>query len=114
MFKKLVLAAFIAAAVFAKRDNTAGGYSPVDISNLQNLQNDEIFAKAETLAEQAFQSQYNEPLGKLVALSEQVVAGVNYKMTYETPSGEYEIIVFCQPWTNTYEVTSIKPISSIQ
>lgn len=47
MFKKIVLAAFIAAAVFAKQENMAGGYTPVDISNLQNLQNDEIFAKAE-------------------------------------------------------------------
>lgn len=82
MFKKIVLGAFIASAALASRENMAGGYTPVDISNLQALQNDEIFARAEQLAEQTFQSEHNAPLGKLVALSEQVVAGVNYKMTF--------------------------------
>jgi hypothetical protein len=50
----------------------------------------------------------------LIALQTQVVAGVNYKMTFETEKGDYEIIVFCQPWTETYEVTSIKQVSTLQ
>jgi hypothetical protein len=37
---------------------------------------------------------------------QQVVSGINYKITYDSPLGEYLAIVYEQPWTNTTKVSS--------
>jgi hypothetical protein len=73
-------------------------------------QNDAVFQKALNLARQTYNSQNKDKLGKLLSVSEQLVAGYNYKMTFETLKGREEIIVFAQSWTNTYQVISMRPI----
>ncbi len=40
--------------------------------------------------------------------TQQVVAGLNYKMVFTSPKGFVEVVVFDQPWTNTLEVKSIQ------
>ena len=88
-----------------------GGYQDVDDSALTQLQNDENFNRAETLAREAFRAERNEELGELISVREQVVAGVNYKMTFESESGQkFQVVVFCQPWTGHFEVINIKPV----
>ena len=44
----------------------------------------------------------------LVKVETQVVAGINYRMTFEIPAtdGTCEVVIFTQEWTNTKEVTS--------
>ena len=72
-----------------------------------------MFVRAYALAIKTFESQYNGQLGKLVGVSEQIVSGVNIKMTFQNSAGEQtEIIVYVQPWTETYQVTSIKTTGS--
>lgn len=91
-----------------------GGYHKVTPKELASLQNDEVFIKALEVAKQGFASEENGKLGKLVSVQTQIVSGVNYKMVFESNIGEYQIIVYCQPWTNTYQVTSIEPVNIIQ
>ena len=80
-----------------------GGYKDVDDGAIGELRNDANFNRAETMAREAFRSERNEELGQLIRVREQVVAGVNYKMVFETESGEqFEVVVFCQPWTETF------------
>jgi hypothetical protein len=38
-----------------------------------------------------------------------MVAGTNYKLTFQSHQGNVDIIVFDQPWTNTREILSIEP-----
>lgn len=49
-------------------------------------------------------------LGQLVKVYQQVVAGMNYKLIFETNAGQVEVDVFAQPWTETYDVTNIQPV----
>ena len=65
-----------------------GGYREVDDAALTELQNDATFNTAETMAREAFRSERNEELGPLVAVHSQVVSGVNYRMRFQTESGE--------------------------
>jgi hypothetical protein len=62
----------------------AGGYRPVTAKDTLNLQNDETFLHAFRLARTTFEEKTNGKIGKLVAVSTQVVAGVNYKMVFQT------------------------------
>lgn len=62
----------------------AGGYKAVSAKDLLNLQNDEMFARAYMLARKDLEQKTNGKVGKLVAVSTQVVAGVNYQMIFET------------------------------
>jgi len=80
----------------------AGGYHSVTPKELLNLQNDVDFIKSVEVARQGFSAEENGTLGKLVSVQTQVVAGMNYKMTFDSSLGQYQITVFCQPWTNTY------------
>jgi len=42
----------------------------------------------------------------------QIVAGINYKIDYETSDNKtYEAVVFRQSWTNTTQLSSFKQIS---
>lgn len=38
------------------------------------------------------------------------MAGVNYKMVFGTEMGDYEVIVFCQPWTEIYDVLEVRAL----
>jgi hypothetical protein len=88
-----------------------GGYHNVDDGVLVELAKNEKFGKIEKLAREAYKAKNSDELGKLKSVSKQTVAGINYKMIFETQSGECEIVVFCQHWTDTYSVLSIKPVN---
>lgn len=45
--------------------------------------------KALVLAKESLKTQQNGLTGKLIGVQEQIVSGVNYKMTFETTSGQY-------------------------
>lgn len=63
---------------------------------------------SEMKARESFRDKHKFELGNLKEVSTQVVAGVNYKMVFESSKGDYEMIVFSQPWTETYELTSVQ------
>lgn len=75
---------------------------------MQELLDSDMFKKAEMEARKEFAQKENIELGRVVAVKEQVVAGMNYKMTFATPAGNYDVTVFVQPWTNTIKVTNIE------
>lgn len=56
----------------------------------------------------AFELEHNGEISKLVSISTQVVAGVNYKIVFESDETTYEAVVYSQPWTQTVEVLYIK------
>lgn len=76
---------------------------------LSSLKAQESFVRSEELARKAYQETRHGNLGQLFKVYQQVVAGVNYRMVFETIEGLMEVTVFCQPWTNTFEVISIEP-----
>jgi hypothetical protein len=47
-------------------------------------------------------------LGSVIAVQQQMVAGINYKITFDSPEGKFDVVVFCQPWTNSIKVLDIK------
>ena len=88
-----------------------GGYRTVDDKTLlARQQNDQNLMKVEKAARDAYRAKNNGELGNLIKVSEQVVAGINYKMVFQTENGDYEVVVFNQPWTQTIQVTEMKPI----
>lgn len=87
---------------------TPGGFSPVDNSDLPSLANNDIYRTAEQEARQVFSEKHNSQLGAVVAVQQQVVAGINYKITFESPEGLVDVTVFTQPWTNTVKVIDIQ------
>lgn len=65
-----------------------------------------------SLVEQAAREEYakknnGKNLGQLLSVSQQVVAGVNYRCNFASDSGEVEVVVFRQVWTDTTQVTAI-------
>ncbi len=76
---------------------------------LSSLRNEGSFVRSEEHARKAYQEAHHATLGQLWKVYEQVVAGVNYRMVFESGNGLIEVTVFCQPWTDTFEVTSIQP-----
>lgn len=52
---------------------------------------------------------HGESLGEIKNVSEQIVSGINYRMVFNSKSGPVQVTVYCQAWTNTYEVTEMKP-----
>jgi hypothetical protein len=56
----------------------------------------EKFSRAEKLAREACKGINSDELGKLKSVSKQIVAGVNYKMVFETQDGKCEVVVFTQ------------------
>ena len=87
-----------------------GGFSEVHEDQLTSLRSDEGFVRSEEAARKHFAEQNSESLGQLVKVYQQVVAGMNYKMVFETNSGQVEIDVFAQPWTETYQVTGVQKV----
>lgn len=65
--------------------------------------------RSEEVARKFYKDTRHGNLGQLHKVYQQVVAGVNYRMVFETSEGLMEITVFCQPWTNTFDVISIEP-----
>lgn len=85
-----------------------GGYTLVEHGDLPNLAQNEIYKSAEARAREVFQEKNNANLGAVVAVQQQMVAGINYKITFESPEGRYDVVVFTQPWTNTIKVLDIQ------
>lgn len=88
--------------------STPGGYTPLDQTDLPNLAHNEIYQAAEARAREVFQEKNNANLGAVVAVQQQMVAGINYRITFESPEGRYDVVVFTQPWTNTIKVLDIQ------
>lgn len=91
-----------------------GGFSQVDQAQIANLRNDPMLSKAEEEARKAYRERNNGELGNMVELYQQVVAGINYKMIFQTENGNYEVLVFAQPWTETYKVLEMNPVINNQ
>lgn len=87
-----------------------GGYTEVHEDQLTSIRSEDGFIKSEEAARKKFAEEHSENLGQLVKVYQQVVAGMNYKMIFETNSGQVEIDVFAQPWTETYQVTSVNRV----
>ena len=66
-----------------------------------------------TLTKNFWRINKNENLGDLISVEEQIVAGSNYRLIFETvgnaSSKEVVIIVFVQPWSNIMRVTYTSP-----
>lgn len=88
--------------------STPGGFTPVDSGDLPSLSNNDMYKAAESKAREVFQEKHNSNLGTVVAVQQQIVSGVNYKITFESPEGTYDVVVYCQPWTNTVKVIDIQ------
>lgn len=74
-----------------------------------------MLSRAEQEARTAFREKHNGgELGNMIELYEQVVAGINYKMIFQTENGNYEVLVFAQPWTETYKVLEMSPVINNQ
>jgi hypothetical protein len=85
-----------------------GGFKVVPEGAMQQLLDSDMFKKAEMEARKEFSQKNDIELGRIVGVKEQVVAGMNYKITFATPAGNYDVTVFVQPWTNTVKVTNIE------
>lgn len=88
--------------------STPGGFTPVESSEIPTLIHNDVYQAAETKAREVFQEKHNANLGTVVAVQQQMVAGINYKITFESVEGTYDIVVFTQPWTNTIKVIDIQ------
>lgn len=64
-----------------------GGYQPIDLDNANANADRETYREVQSIVDFA-RTQYKkegnaEPLGKLVSVSRQLVAGFNYKLVFE-------------------------------
>lgn len=85
-----------------------GGYSEVKEEQLSALRGDDSFLRSEEAARKFYKEKHTENLGQLVKVYQQVVAGMNYKLIFDSPKGLLEVDVFAQPWTETYSVTNVQ------
>lgn len=74
-----------------------GNFRPV--TNLQ----EGMFVEAEKFVRQKYPRELANAV--LRQATEQVVAGKNFRMIFDSPTGQYEAVVWNQPWTKTLEVT---------
>lgn len=112
MSKLFIVFAILFAMVYAQfvsyEVTQVGGYKFVPEGAMQELLQSDMFQKAESEARHEFASKENIELGRIVGVKEQVVAGMNYKITFASPAGNYDVTVFVQPWNNTIKVTNIE------
>lgn len=107
MFKKIFLLTVLVVFCFATEEAIiddlsaakTGGYQTVKKEKLHEMLEDPTFHKAEKEARSHYLSYNGASLGQVINVETQVVAGINYKITFETRSGPTEIIVWVQPWT---------------
>ncbi len=88
-----------------------GGFTEVHDDQLSALRKDDSFLRSEEVARKAYAKRNSGNLGQLVKVYQQVVAGMNYKLIFETNNEQVEIDVFAQPWSETYEVTNIQHVN---
>lgn len=110
-----ILLAFALAFVCAQA--IPGGYSEVDLDDFNNsetLKDLLDFAQAEFCKKAYQDNEIGDPelhLGKVISVSQQVVAGLNVKYNVELvddtgKSTFVTLVVFYQPWTGIKELTS--------
>lgn len=105
MFKKLVVLSVLCLLVLAKHSeqqpkNLMGGYQTIDIEQQDNAESNEL-AGIEAFARAEFSKTNGGELGELVDVRRQLVAGLNYKLTFESESEVVVMTVFDQSWTQT-------------
>jgi hypothetical protein len=74
------------------------------------MQNEGILKTAIEKARTEYLQEHNDNLGEVMKVSEQIVSGINYRIVFNSGSGPVQITVYCQAWTETYEVTEIKSL----
>ena len=74
---------------------------------MKQLLADPNFAKVEDAARSYYQSTNNAGLGNILKVETQIVQGVNYKITFKTPSGPVQVTVWAEPWENNFQVTGV-------
>jgi hypothetical protein len=84
-----------------------GGYQTVDIEQQDNDVNSDL-ANVEGFARKEFEKTNGGKLGDLVKVQTQVVAGINYLLTFESETEVVVMKVFDQSWTQTRKVTSVE------
>jgi len=84
MNKLFLIFALLMAVVFTQ---FVGGYKAVPESALQDLINSDMFKQAEAEARKEFSLKENAELGHIIGVKEQIVAGINYKITFASPIG---------------------------
>lgn len=75
----------------------AGGYSPATVASLPR--NIDSFVR---------RSKPELRTARIVRVESQVVAGTNWRITYQTRTVRYEVVVFDQSWTRTRRITSFR------
>ena len=85
-----------------------GGFTPVDSNDLPSLANNDLYKSAEAKAREVFEEQHNSALGDVISVEQQIVSGINYKITFQSPEGVYDVVVYSQPWTQTIKVIDIQ------
>lgn len=114
MFKKLVVLLLFSLLTLSQHLNPrhghfVGGYETLNPDASNSNEENEAISSIETFARSEFAKRNSEvKLGNLIKVERQLVAGFNYKMTFETESGNIQITVFDQSWTSTRKITSIE------
>lgn len=119
--KKTIIAISTAIVVFAiapaaKAEAIAGGYSPATVTNetVQAAAAAAIAAQAKTLPAQKEGTAAKLELVKILAAEQQVVAGMNYRLTlrvkWDGKEKTAEAVVWWQAWRkpDPYQLTSWK------
>lgn len=68
----------------------------------------DLFQRSVSEARKEFEQKENMKLGDVTAVKQQIVSGINFKITFASPNGPYDIVVYAQPWTDTYKVTHVE------
>jgi fructose-specific phosphotransferase system component IIB len=74
---------------------------------IEEVLHDSAFVRVEQEARKHFLQQNGQNLGEIVKIETQVVSGINYKITFRTSNGPVEVIVWSQPWTDTFQVMGV-------
>ena len=107
MLRVLLALLFLSTLIFAQslraeKDERLGGYQHVEKTMTNQNKEMEGLREIEAFARNEFaKSNSGEYLGPLVDVQRQVVAGFNYKLTFESNSRRVDVFVFDQPWSST-------------
>lgn len=87
-----------------------GGFSEVDPTLGMSATETQIYAEINALAQKEYATLYgSDPIGSTqVKLQQQVVAGMNYKLTYISQSGKTVIIYIHRDLQGYYFIKSIE------
>lgn len=74
---------------------------------MKELLKDPNFLKVESQARTYVESSNGGSLGKIIKVETQIVEGINYKITFQTPRGPVQVVVWSKPWEETNQVTGV-------